>query len=286
MDRVPRPWIAASLLTAIACGGEPPPGVVPCPPLVHGYGASAVSYGGLAGSSDQYVAGSCVEVFVDGVRVALTYVWARSFAVQWVAPGDLRDATVIVRFSELRDRAGPQELTLRMPAVSQAEIGYEPVTLPVFADLGRATFEGWLTPTPHSEGSITSVLLVNWSTGSVAAAAPVPDFLVPFTARVSGRPGDLVSPLSVHGDSAGLRVHGYGGCWWPRGGGCRAECSDELLASGACDPVPCTGGRGCTVIGVDERHSGTPPPELAQSIPVGRRPPPPDTGPPPDAGVY
>jgi hypothetical protein len=255
-----------------------PDGVRQGPLLVVGAGRSQASYGALAGSSQDFVPGACVEVYADGQRVGRTVVTPdQTFALQFPMRGDARDKDLELRLDDL---SGEQRYGLDLPTRSEAHIAYEEGTTPLVARAsGLLEFTGWLDPT--SRGSeIASVWMVNWSSGAVAGAAPTPPVGEEFTANVPGGRGECASPFSTHGRTE----EAVGGVWWPKGGGgCAPPCTQEELLAGTCVSWTgggwCTGGRGCAILDVDERVSGAPPAELPDEIRTGL----PDAGP-PDAG--
>jgi hypothetical protein len=251
--------------------------------LVLGHGASQVSYGAIAGRSEIFTPGSCVEVYVDEERVARTLVtFDHSFALQFEVRGDVRRHDVELWLAGVEGEPGLQRYTLSSSTRLAARIAYEEGTTPLVAHTGGVVeFNGWLAPEPLYS-SMSDVWLVNWTNGVVRIVDPVPGARVQFSAAVLGQPGDCASPISVHGDEDVV-----GGCWWPAGsGGCAPGCTEEQIAAGTCvsGTGSCVVPRGCAVLEVDERRSDSPPAELPESISTGR----PDAGPldagPPDLG--
>lgn len=278
-------WLALSIVATTACAESRrvPEGVRQCPLLVVGEGDGLVSYGGIAGRSDAFEPGACVEVYVDDVRIAKTTVTSSgTFAVQFQVPGDARSRRLELRLDDVAGE-NDERYSIALPDETAATIEYEPDTTPLlaYAD-GRLEFTGWLRAAPGAE-PIEDVWLVNWTTGAVAGVRPTPVFEMPFTASVSGSPGHAAALVSAHGTNE----ESTGGCWWPMGGGGFAPpCTAESILAGTCVSFgggTCRG-RGCDVLDVDERRSPAPPPEQPDTIPVtwpdGG---PPDAGP-PDAG--
>ncbi len=284
--------LALLIVATTACAESRivPEGVRQCPLLVVGEGADTVSYGGIAGRSDAFKPGACVEVYVDDVRIAKTKVTSSgTFAVQFQVPGDARSRRLELRLDDVAGDTN-ERYSLAFPDETAATIEYEPDTTPLLAYAGgRLDFTGSLRASPDAL-PIDDVWFVNWSNGAVAEVRPTPQFDIPFSASVSGSPGHAAAVVSAHGANQAST----GGCWWPMGGGGFApRCTAESILAGTCVSFgsgTCTG-RGCDVLDVDERRSSAPPPELPGTIPVtwpDGGPPdagPPDAGP-PDLGHY
>ena len=247
------------------------PTVEVCPTLVVG----EASWVGIFVAPGQTEPDACVSAHVDGRRVAQTRAtFEGSFAMRFAARGDQRDRPFELR---LPNRA----MRVVAGGDTEATIAYDPNTLPlVERPNGFVRFSGWLAPEPDAT-PIATAWMLNWTRGQVVELVESPELERPFEARVRGGWLDEAGVASRHASG------GVGGCWWPGGGGGTVACPDDARTSGVCSEpgdCRCTGRRGCDPLDVDERSSGTPPPELSDSIPVrDDRPVPTDAGP-PDGG--
>ena len=254
-------------LTACATEAHAPGGVELCPTLR----GDEADWVGIVAAPDRAEPLSCVSASIGEHRLARDRVAAPgSFALRFRVPAELRDRPITLR-------VGPETLEVMPPGDAEATIAYEPHSLPlVERPAGRVRFEGRLDSEPDAT-PIAAAWMVNWTTGWVEPIE-APRLDEPFSASVPGRRGHEAAVLSRH------RSGGAGGCWWPSGGGGIAACSDEDRRAGLCEPpsviAPCTGGRGCEPLPVDERPAPDDDAELDREIPVGDdRPGPVDGGP-------
>lgn len=252
------------LLAGCAPAHSAPTDLVCCPLLRVRGPAGEVTYGGLAGLA-RYGPDTCIELFHDSTRLAHTHTTVGGqFALQFAHRGVLHGATLELRATP------PGESTERIGVVltedSGALISYRSDTTPLVASGSRLLFRGTLDGAPFDP--ILSAWMINWTTGNVQPIVPTPVTDRAFEAVVVGGPLDYASPASLHEGVAG-------GCWWPRGRGGRAPvCTLEMFEDDTCRGTlpPCTTPRGCEPIDVDERTSGTRPPETDETI-VTRPPP-------------
>lgn len=261
------------------------PGLMPCPPLVkQAADGTTASYGALIGRSTELIPLTCVELYVGGERVALGSVGLDGAVVlPFVARGDIRGTTVRARFEELQGHTGPQWRSIPLPRETSADIAHDPESTPVVARLdGQIEVTAWLEPVGLPDPPYAVWVANPWLQG-LELVRPTPRFRESFTGEVLGLPYQSPIVISQH-RASGVGAPSYGACWWPRGNGCWARCSEELQEAGLCSSgpgVPCTGGRGCSVLSVDERRSGVPPAVQTDRTPTGR----PDAGRPRDAAV-
>jgi hypothetical protein len=222
-------------------------------------GGPTGSWSGIVVPPGELDPGGCVEVEVDGERVAFgRAAWNGSLALRFRAPVDLENHPIELSFSDgFREVHGAPR--------SEGLIAFVPSSTPLAVEEpGTITFRGWLSSVPHST-PIEEGWMANWTSRRVTPI-PRPTLDSPFTVRFDGSPGDGVAPVSAHASG------GAGGCFWPRGGGGIARCTREGYESGACVYVPpgpaCTGGRGCTPLPATERESGLGGPRQPVEIPI------------------
>lgn len=262
------------VLSSIGCAPShaAPAGIICCPLLrVHGPRGD-VTYGAIA-SLDRFARDTCIELYLGDERIAHEHAtFEGTFALQFVVPGRIDGRDLDLRTTSAEGVT--EHLSLSLTEETGALIDYPEGTTPLIVFDRRLRFRGSLegdTSDPASEA-----WMVNWTTGAVAPIVPAPAPSADFEATVAGSRGHCASPASLHAGRAG-------GCWWPMGGGgCAPYCILEEYEAGMCPPAfgggSCPSGRGCTIIDVDERRSGSPPPETDHAV-VTEPPPPRDGGP-------
>lgn len=230
------------------------------------------SYVGFLGPPGELEPFQCVEFYVDGrqrafTKTSVTGAFFTAFAIEdreYETPIEMRiDGT---------------RYTVSTGGPSRGSITYEPDTIPL-----QETDEGRRAHVRVSvDGRRTSrVYTVNESRGIVES--PAPRQFLGGSSTMTGVWGELGTVVTEHSN-------GTGGCWWPEGGGQIIRCSDAQWALNRCavggGAGTCERGRGCSVIQVEERHSGIGR-HRSGSIPVGEPQapePPPDAGAMPDGG--
>lgn len=232
----------ACALLAVGCSQAPPNHVVPCPTLFSGPG-SAVGFLGPPGELDPF---QCIELYVDGRRRAITQAdHSGAFFTIFSL-----ESQVYGRPIEMRIDGVPY--TVLTGGQSRDLIDYERGTIPLQEtdEGGRAhvrirllgTAPGRAYTVNRSNGIVEPISLPPpWSSDPVSSGT------------MTGVWTQLGTVLTEHLD-------GTGGCWWPEGTAEVIRCSDARWALDRCEfsggGGTCVHGRGCSVIRVEERHSG------------------------------
>lgn len=233
--------IACALLAA-GCGQSPPNDVVPCPTLFSRTG----SFVGFLGPPGELDPGQCVELYVDGrQRAVATANPYGAFFTEFPLEYQEYDKPIDMRIDGL-------SYTVFIGGPTRAPIDYTPETTPLQeTDEGgrarvRVQIDRW---------GPTRAYTVNQSCDLVEPLVPLSshDQAPPTSRTMTGVWGERCTVVTEHLD-------GTGGCWWP-GGGEIIQCSNARWASDRCQShggsaARCEHGRGCSVIHVEEQHSG------------------------------